>query len=71
MKKQRIITHQVDAVVISQLIGFLRSIVLVLEYQNKPSFSNQGQCLDGYSALANYNGIAKKIKQFLKANTYD
>ena len=44
----------------------LERIAKVREYQNKPSIANQGQCLDGYSALANYNQIADEIIEFFK-----
>lgn len=37
-----------------------------IKNQSKPSITNQGQALDGYSALANYNGVAEKINKFLK-----
>ncbi len=49
-----------------ETIGFLRDICKIKEYQNKPSVTNQGQCLDGYSALVNYNDIADKIKKYLE-----
>jgi hypothetical protein len=49
-------------------LTFLKQIVEVLEYQSKPSVVNQGQCLDGYSALANYNAIAADIKDFLNGH---
>jgi hypothetical protein len=43
----------------------LEDVARILEYQSKESVANQGQCLDGYSALANYNSVAEKIKTFL------
>ena len=46
--------------------NLLRQVCDILECQNKPSIANQGQVLDGYSALANYNSVAKKIAKFLK-----
>lgn len=49
-----------------ECIILLEELVRVLEYQSKPSIANQGQCLDGYSALANYNEIARRAKQYLK-----
>ena len=53
---------------ISKAVELLKSVYQVREYQDKPSIANQGQCLDGYSALANFNGIADKIKIFLEDN---
>lgn len=50
---------------VRQAISFLKSVALVLDYQSKPSLANQGQCLDGFAALANYNALAVKIKRFL------
>ena len=47
-------------------LEYLKAIVQVLAGQYHPAVSNQGQCLDGYSALANYNDIAEKISKFLK-----
>lgn len=42
----------------------IRELIAVLDaYENPhPYLSNQGQCLDGYSALANFLAIAKKAK---------
>ena len=40
---------------------FIRQIVFVRIKQNVESVSNQGQAMDGYSALANYNDIADRI----------
>ncbi len=71
MTKQKNIPPQVDAVVIEQMRDLLESVVRVLIYQNKPSIANQGQALDGYMALANYNGIAEKIQKFLKKYPYN
>ena len=56
---------QVNTLVMKHAIDLLKKVCQVKEYQNKPSIANQGQCLDGYSALANYNGLADKIKVFL------
>ena len=44
----------------------LQQIVDILHYQEKPSVANQGQALDGFSALANYNGVAKEVEQYLR-----
>ncbi len=46
-------------------LDFLHEIVNVLEYQEKPSICNQGQCLDGFSALANYNELAREIRDYI------
>ena len=46
-------------------IKLLRAVYRVREYQTKPSFANQGQCLEGYSSLHNYDLMADKIKTFL------
>jgi len=54
--------------VINEAIRLLKAVYDVKIYQDKPSVSNQGQCLDGYSALANFNGLADKIEKFLKEN---
>jgi hypothetical protein len=49
-----------------QAIELLNAICRIREYQDKPSLANQGQCLDGYSALASYNDIADKARQLLQ-----
>ena len=46
----------------------LKEVWLIKEYQSKPAISNQGQCLDGFSALANYDSMAEKIKKYLEEN---
>ena len=51
--------------IINMATKLLKSVYQIKEYQNKLGIANQGQCLDGYSALANYNDIADEIKQFL------
>lgn len=51
--------------VTTRSIEFLRLVVDVLEGQDKPSIANQGQCLDGFSALSNFNSVAEKIRIFL------
>ncbi len=42
----------------------LRSVTFVKHRQDKPSLANQGQCLDGFSALHNYNHIAERIDAY-------
>ena len=37
----------------------------ILRYQTQPSVANQGQTLDGYSALESYNRMAEKAQKFL------
>lgn len=64
-KPQDEIARPLDKIVVSHSIDLLKSVVLVLEYQSQPSIANQGQSLDGFSALANYNSLAEKIKGFL------
>lgn len=44
----------------------LKKVVDIRNYQEKPSIANQGQNLDGYSALASYNELADKIKDYLR-----
>ena len=63
MRKKREIISKKDVAFV-----YLRQICEILEYQNKPSIANQGQCLDGISALHNYNQLAAKIKKFLEEN---
>lgn len=50
------------------IVGILRELINVLyAYENKNNiFSNQGQALDGYSALANLLSIANKAKDLLE-----
>ena len=48
-----------------KMIELLQEVSDTLYYMNNPSVSNQGQCLDGYSALANFTSIAHKIQEFL------
>lgn len=52
-----------------EALELLKEVVDIRAYQHKPSIANQGQCLDGYSALANYNGLADKIEIFLRKTT--
>lgn len=47
-------------------IELLKAVCLIKKYQDVSSMANQGQCLDGYSALANYNGIVTAIEKFLE-----
>lgn len=54
--------------VINEAIGLLKAVYDVKIYQKKPSVASQGQCLDGFSALANFNGLADKIEKFLDDN---
>lgn len=51
-----------------QALRLLKDVSNIRDYQDRPSIANQGQCLDGYSALANYNDIAEKIAKFLSEN---
>jgi len=48
----------------------LEKIVMVYNCQKQGTvlFGCQGQSMDGYSALANYNSIAEEIKEFLIKN---
>lgn len=49
----------------SEIDKLLNSLIHTLDmYEGgKPSLANQGQALDGYSALYNFVEIAKKIRQ--------
>jgi hypothetical protein len=51
----------------------IHALVRVLNaYENKtPLVSNQGQALDGFSALANFVQIAKKARELLKGDDHD
>lgn len=46
----------------------LNQYLLILEAQKtgSPLVSNQGQSMDGYSALANYNNVTEVLKNFLE-----
>lgn len=49
-------------------IAFFERMVAILHAQSdgKATFANQGQAMDGYSALANYNGLAKEVDEYLE-----
>lgn len=47
-----------------KLLSLLRKLVLI--YEGKESFANQGQTLDGYSKLANYEAVTKEIVGLLQ-----
>ena len=49
---------------INKAFRLLQEVVDIKEAQG-PRFSNQGQPLDGYAALYNYNAVADKIKHFM------
>ena len=44
----------------------IRELIRILDaYEgSSPQFSNQGQALDGYSALANFIALAEAARQF-------
>jgi hypothetical protein len=52
---------------VKRAVQLLREVVAIQDAQDihNPSFANQGQAMDGYSALYNYNSVANKIRQFL------
>lgn len=47
-------------------ISFLRDFVNIEEHMKKPSFANQGQALDGISALANFRSLVPQATELLK-----
>ena len=49
-------------------IHLLQQLIKIREYQDKPSIANQGQCLDGISALAHYNYLAADVEKFFYDN---
>ena len=49
-------------------IELLKKVAWVKLAQKTPTFANQGQCLDGFSALANFNAVAREILYFLEEN---
>ena len=53
-----------------ELDGYVKDIIAVLNaYENQDAlFSCQGQGMDGYSALANFLDIAKKLRVMLQLN---
>ena len=51
-----------------KVLKLLKEVAWVKMAQEKPTFSNQGQCMDGFSALANFNAVARKILYFLEEN---
>ena len=45
----------------------LDQLIAVLEaMEGRPTVANQGQALDGYSALENFKAIAEKARQLRK-----
>ena len=50
--------------------NFLKTLVDIHDAKDKPSVSNQGQCMDGYSQFYNYNMLAKKVKKYLEENKH-
>jgi hypothetical protein len=51
-----------------ELILLMDQLVTVYDayHLQKETFANQGQALDGYSALANYDDLARQIKEELE-----
>lgn len=46
----------------NDLLAACEAVVRVIEYSNKPTLANQGQAMDGYSQLANFQEAAKKCQ---------
>ena len=45
----------------TELLKILDDLIAIKE--GKPSFANQGQSMNGYSQLYNYNALADKAKK--------
>jgi hypothetical protein len=47
-----------------ELIDIINNLIRVLDAQKEGTLllTNQGQALDGYSALANYNSLVEELK---------
>jgi len=54
-----------------ELLEISKSLASILDaYEGKSALiSNQGQALDGFSALANFVSVAEKARRFIKANS--
>lgn len=57
--------------VVKEMLKLLEAVCEIRDSEDKESFSNQGQAMDGFSMLANYNDIADQIKKFLDNNKAD
>jgi len=53
-----------NEVYIAYASAFLNDMVKIKNASE--SVSNQGQALDGYSQLANYNGLTEEVEKFLE-----
>ena len=45
----------------SEVMKTLNDLIWIRECSTSPTFSNQGQGMDGFTMLANYNGLADKV----------
>jgi len=53
-----------NEVYIAYASAFLNDMIRIKN--GNESIATQGQALDGYSQLANYNGLAEQVEQFLE-----